>query len=89
MDYFEIAKNLTASHAVRDAVVTKTAAAYMAQADYREDCIADVLKCHDQSDLAFLLQKLIFGGPSAKAEARLEFVNLVETAAMNYARSQQ
>lgn len=74
---------------ISDARVINTATAYMRSSDYRQDCVVDVLECHDKSDLAFLIEKLVFGGPSAQAEAHRELVNMVESAAYAFARSQQ
>jgi hypothetical protein len=91
MDYFKLASDLTREHAqyVRDAKVTKVASEYMRHTDYRQQCIADVLECHDQADLSFLLDKILYGNESEVADAKREFKVMTENAASAYARSQQ
>jgi hypothetical protein len=89
MDYFELAKNLTARHAVLDAKTTQRAMYYMANCDYRQDCMSDVIEHHDRSDLAFLFERHLYGSPSEKSEAERELKTMVENAAFAYARSQQ
>ena len=86
MNYFELAQQISRTSAVRDAEVTLKARKLMTE--QRQSLVQETLETECAYELADLLNKLLYGTPSVKAEARLAWTMRVENTANARARGE-